>query len=250
VAPSAGAAACTPCGVGFTSLPDSTRCATCTPSAFDSAKFKCFSDLSKAGVIIGYISSLLSFLFSVYKARVFVRERVQRLQAAGVNPTLKRIVFVERALANHSKHMMLSLADRAGALGESGPGSDGAAVDTVRDLQRQVSQLQEQQQQQQERQEMQQLMQQQQQQYLEQLRQQQQQQQQHQLEQQQQHSINFSSSSITKRYNNLCVSSDKRYSSSRNNCTACSSSSRAHQGPHPALPAICVTPCVPRKRAR
>jgi hypothetical protein len=160
------------------------------PSAFDPAKFKCFSDLAKAGVIIGYIISFFSFLFSVYKARVFVRERVQRLQAAGVRPTLKRIVFVERALANHSKHMLLPLADRAGALGESGPGSDGAAVDTVRDLQRQVAQLQEQQQQQHQLQqqqqqqqelrlEMQQLMQQQQQQ--QQLQQQQQQQQQQQL---------------------------------------------------------------------
>ena len=119
------------------------------PSAFSVSKFKCYSDLAKAGVIIGYVVSFFSSLFSVYKARVFVRERVQRLQAAGIKPTLKRVVFVERALANHSKHMLLSLADRAGALGESGPGSDGAAVDTVRDLQRQVAQMQEQQQQQQ-----------------------------------------------------------------------------------------------------
>ena len=166
VAPSAGAAACTPCGVGFTSSPDSTRCDTCVPSAFDPAKFKCFSDLSKAGVIIGYIFSFFSFLFSVYKVRVVVRERVQRLQAASIKPTLKRVVFVERALANHSKHMLLSLADRAGALGESGPAGDAAAVDTVRDLQRQVAQLQEQQRQQQQEHQL--------------------QQQQHQLQQQQQ----------------------------------------------------------------
>jgi hypothetical protein len=152
VAPSAGAAACTPCGVGFTSSPISTSCERippCVPSVFDPDKFKCFSDLAKAGVIVGYIVTFFSSLFSVYKVRVVVRERVQRLQAASIKPTLKRIVFVERALANHSKRMLLSLADRAGALGESGPGSDGAAVDTVRDLQRQVAQLQEQQQQQQ-----------------------------------------------------------------------------------------------------
>ncbi len=132
---------------------------------------------------------------------------MQRLRAAGVRPTLKRILFVERTLANDPRHMLvtlsdmhthaapdesgagsedavvqmpgmvrgvqrqlqeqqqlvlllqeqmkqekqqlLSLADRVGALGESGPGSDRAAVDTVRDLQRQVAQLQEQQQQQQ-----------------------------------------------------------------------------------------------------
>ena len=147
------------------------------PSVFDPVKFKCFSDLEKAGVIVGYIVTFFSSIFSVYKARIFVRERVQRLQAASIKPTLKRIVFVERALANHSKHMLLPLADRAGALGESGPGSDGAAVDTVRDLQRQVAQMQEQQQQQQQHQ----LQQQQQQ-----LQQQQQQQQQQELRQEMQ----------------------------------------------------------------
>ena len=46
--------------------------------------------------------------------RNFVRERVHRLKAASIKPTLKRIVFVERTLANHSKLMLLSLADKAG----------------------------------------------------------------------------------------------------------------------------------------
>jgi hypothetical protein len=138
------------------------------PSALDPDKFKCFSDLAQAFIIIGYIFSFFSFLFSVYKARVFVRERVQRLQAAGVKPTLKRIVFVERALANNSKRMLLPLADvcstlpfrftgpenGAGALGESGSGSD-VAGNTVRDLQRQVAKLQQQQQQQQQHHELQ-----------------------------------------------------------------------------------------------
>jgi DNA repair exonuclease SbcCD ATPase subunit len=171
----------------------------------DPDKFKCYSDLAKAFIIIGYIFSFFSFLFSVYKARIVVRERVQRLQAAGIRPTLKRIVFVERALANHSKRMLLPLADHcstlpfrftgpgngAGALGESGSGSD-VAGNTVRDLQRQVAQLQEhhEQQLQQLRQEMQQQQQQQQQlheQQLQQLRQEmhQQQQQQQQLHEQQ-----------------------------------------------------------------
>jgi DNA repair exonuclease SbcCD ATPase subunit len=155
----------------------------------DPDKFKCFSDLQQAGIIIGYIFSFLSVLFSVYKARIAVRERVQLLQAAGVKPTLKRIVFVERALANHSKRMLLPLADNcstlpfrftgpgngAGTLSESGSGSD-VAGNTVRDLQRQVAQLQEhhEQQLQQLRQEMQQQQQQQQQlheQQLQQLRQ-------------------------------------------------------------------------------
>jgi DNA anti-recombination protein RmuC len=127
----------------------------------------CATPFERIWTIIGYAITVLSSLFSFYKLRIAVRKRVQRLQAAGVKPTLKRIVFVERALADHSKHMLLSLADRAGALGESGPAGDAAAVDTVRVLHRQLTQLQEQQQQQ--RLEVQQLMQQQQQQHEQQL---------------------------------------------------------------------------------
>ena len=65
-------------------------------------------------VVLGYIVSLLSSLFSLYKLRIFVRERMQRLKAASIKPTLKRIVFVGRTLANHSKLTLVSLADKAG----------------------------------------------------------------------------------------------------------------------------------------
>jgi hypothetical protein len=121
--------------------------------------FDCSTPFERIWTIIGYAFTMCSALFTLHKLRITVRERVQRLQAASIKPTLKRIVFVERALADHSKHMLLSLADRAGALGESGLERD--SVHTVRALYRQRTQLQEQQQQQQ-RQEMQQLMQQQQ----------------------------------------------------------------------------------------
>ena len=40
-------------------------------------------------VTIDHITPFFPPFFSVLKARVFVRERVQRLQAAGVRPTLK-----------------------------------------------------------------------------------------------------------------------------------------------------------------
>jgi isoleucyl-tRNA synthetase len=98
-------------------------------------------------VVSGMIVTLLSSLFSVYKLRIAVRERVQRLRAAGVKPTVKRMVFVERALTNHSKQMLLSLEDRAGSLGETRPGSDESIAREVRDLQRQLKHVQEQQQQ-------------------------------------------------------------------------------------------------------
>ena len=199
-----GASLCTRCSDGQTSKAGAASCdvVSCIPSAIDPDKFKCYSDLAKAGVIIGYIFSFFSFLFSVYKARVFVRERVQRLQAASIKPTLKRVLFVERALANHSKRMLLPLADHcstlpfrftgpgngAGALGESESGSD-VAGNTVRDLQRQVAQLQEhhEQQLQQLRQEMQQQQQQQQQLHEQQLQQLRQEMQQQKQQQQQQH---------------------------------------------------------------
>ena len=118
------------------------------PFIFDLSSFKCFNPVALAFVILGYIVSVLSSLFSLYKLRIFVRERVQRLKAASIKPTLKRIVFAERTLANHSKLMLLSLADKAGdGSDESRPGSYDAVVQMVRSVQRQVQEQQQQQQQ-------------------------------------------------------------------------------------------------------
>ena len=118
------------------------------PLIFDLSTFKCFNPVALAFVILGYVVSALSSFFSLYKLRIFVRERVQRLKAASIKPTLKRIVFVERTLANHSKLMLLPLADKAGdGSDESRPGSEDAVVQMVRSVQRQVQQQQQQQQQ-------------------------------------------------------------------------------------------------------
>ena len=118
------------------------------PFIFDPSTFACFNPVALAFVILGYVVSVLSSLFSLYKLRIFVRERVQRLKAASIKPTLKRIVFVERTLANHSKLTLLSLADKAGdGSDESRPGSDDAVVQMVRSVQRQVQEQQQQQQQ-------------------------------------------------------------------------------------------------------
>ena len=120
----------------------------CVPFIFDPYTFKCFNPVALAFVILGYVVSVLSSLFSLYKLRIFFRERVQRLKAASIKPTLKRIVFVERTLANHSKLMLLSLADKAGdGSDESRPSSDEAVVQMVRSVQRQVQEQQQQQQQ-------------------------------------------------------------------------------------------------------
>ena len=120
----------------------------CVPLIFDPSTFACFNPVALAFVILGYVVSVLSSLFSLYKLRIFFRERVQRLKAASIKPTLKRIVFVERTLANHSKLMLLSLADKAGdGSDESRPGSDDVVVQMVRSVQRQVQEQQQQQQQ-------------------------------------------------------------------------------------------------------
>ena len=117
----------------------------CVPLIFDPSTFACFNPVALAFVILGYVVSVLSSLFSLYKLRIFVRERVHRLKAASIKPTLKRIVFVERTLANHSKLMLLSLADKAGdGSDESRPGSEDAVVQMVRSVQRQVQEQQQQ----------------------------------------------------------------------------------------------------------
>jgi ATPase subunit of ABC transporter with duplicated ATPase domains len=56
------------------------------PSAFSLEKFKCYSTAAQVLVICGYVLSLLSSLFSIYKLRIFIRQRVQRLKAAGIKP--------------------------------------------------------------------------------------------------------------------------------------------------------------------
>ena len=66
------------------------------------------------------------------------------MKAAGIKPTLKRVVFLQRTLANLSKHMLLSHAEQAGAtsMTEAMPASDEAVVRMVRDLQAQIQQQQ------------------------------------------------------------------------------------------------------------
>jgi hypothetical protein len=135
------------------------------PSLYSPDKFKCYTDLEKVGVIIGITLSVLSSFFSVYKFQIFVRKRAQKLQAASIKPTLKRIVFLQRTLANQSKLMLLSHADQTGFLDDSRPASERGVemvAPLVRDVQRQLQeqlkqmqgQLQQQQQQQQEQQEL------------------------------------------------------------------------------------------------
>ncbi len=114
------------------------------PSPFNLDKFKCYTDIEKVGVILSYVMSALSTAFSIYKLRVFARERAQKLHAAGIKPTFKRLVFLERTLANHCKLMLLRVFEKADARQDA---SDGDFSRLVSDLQRQLQEQQQQQQQ-------------------------------------------------------------------------------------------------------
>jgi len=86
----------------------------------------------------------------MYKLRMFVRERVQKLQATGIKPTLKRVMLLERTLAKHSKHieldMLVSRVEQADAasmnMDEARPSGDEAVVQMPSDPQTQMQQQQ------------------------------------------------------------------------------------------------------------
>ena len=77
------------------------------PNVFSLRTFSCFSVIAQVAVIGGYIISVLSALFSMYKFRMFVLQRMRELNSNGIKPTLKRVIFLQRALANHSKRQLL-----------------------------------------------------------------------------------------------------------------------------------------------
>ena len=118
------------------------------PSAFNVARFKCFTAEAQVLVICGYSLSVLSSLFSMYKLRIFVRERVDKLVAAGIKPTLKHVVFLDRAFRSHSKREMelLSVTEPAASFDMNGsttsPTRDGEDVGLLRDFQLQMQQTQ------------------------------------------------------------------------------------------------------------
>ncbi len=157
-----GASACTPCSNDQTSNVGAVTCAPCVPSAFNVAQFKCFTAEGQALVICGYIVAALYSLFSMYRLRIFVRERVHKLVAAGIKPTPKHVIFLDRALHNHSKRTMQLLSDTEPVASfsvngsTSSPASDGDDVGLMRNFQLQMRQTQQEmkQQQQQNEQEM------------------------------------------------------------------------------------------------
>jgi len=142
-----GASACSACGADQTSEAGAETCHPCVPSAFSVTGFKCYSTLARVLVICGYVLSLFSSLFSIYKLHAFVLERMQKLKAAGIKPTIKRFFFLERALRNSSKLMLLSLsehADAAGAIANAAGHSNDEERGLLADFRTQMRQQQQQ----------------------------------------------------------------------------------------------------------
>ena len=116
-------------------------CEQCVPSVTDPEKFKCYTPVQQGFIITGYVVSALSSLFSLYKLRILVQERVQKLKDAGIRPSLNRIVFLERTLASQSKLMlvpMTDIAEQPGAADEGRSDGDDGAVQMVRDVERRL----------------------------------------------------------------------------------------------------------------
>lgn len=142
-----GASACSACGTDETSAAGAETCHPCVPSAFSLSRFNCYSTTAQVLVICGWVLSIFSSLFTIYKFRAFVLERMQKLKAAGIKPTMKRIVFLERSLRNSSKLMLLSLsehADAAGTIANAAGHSSNEELGLLADFRTQMRQQQQQ----------------------------------------------------------------------------------------------------------
>jgi hypothetical protein len=71
----------------------------CVPAPFNFATFNCYSAASKAGLIVSYVLSLISVLLFPFKMRAIYLRRKASLLAAGLQPTLMRLVFHSSAIA-------------------------------------------------------------------------------------------------------------------------------------------------------
>ena len=143
-----GSSSCTKCGSDQSSGEGAETCDPCLPSAFSISKFKCYSDAAKVLVVGGWVVSLISSLFSIYKLRNIVLERIKTLKAAGIWPSLKNIIFIESALRDNPNRMMLSLGEAEESdgtslsLSEAKPSSNEGFAQIVSTLETQFQQQQ------------------------------------------------------------------------------------------------------------
>ena len=91
---------CSPCPPGEQSGSGSFECSVpCLPSPFNFQTFSCYSTQSKVLVVCSGCVSLFSAVFFPFKMRAIYKKRKAKLEAKGVRPTLKHIIFYRSALA-------------------------------------------------------------------------------------------------------------------------------------------------------
>jgi hypothetical protein len=70
----------------------------CLPSPFNVSTFHCYTTAGKVGVILSYTATLFSIIFFPFKMRMIYSRRKAKLEAAGIQPTLKHLIFFRTAL--------------------------------------------------------------------------------------------------------------------------------------------------------
>jgi outer membrane protein assembly factor BamB len=152
-ASSSGASRCTPCGERETSQAGDETCRRCVCAPFSISGFSCCNDTEQAGIVLGWITSAISAILSIYKVRLLMIDRVHVLKDHGIKPNLKRVIFLQRTLARHLKRELqpiMIIRDSSEMLinttqseqNVSYSSSDVALVGMVSDLQTRIQQQQ------------------------------------------------------------------------------------------------------------
>jgi hypothetical protein len=91
---------CAACPPGEQSGPGSFQCsAPCVPSPFNFQTFGCYSTQSKVLVVFSWCVSFFSAVFFPFKMRAIYKKRKAKLEAKGLLPTLKNIIFYRSVVA-------------------------------------------------------------------------------------------------------------------------------------------------------
>jgi hypothetical protein len=72
------------------------------------------------------IASIVGILVSVFKVYPFIKSRIARLREAGIKPTLKRVIFLEKTLSKYRP--LLEPGDRPSSLQDVVSGNRVAVV--------------------------------------------------------------------------------------------------------------------------
>ena len=111
-----------PCPDGTDSLAGASKCSSdlCFPSPFNVKTFHCYTTAGKVGVILSYAASLFSAIFFPFKMRMIYSRRKAKLEAAGIQPTLKHLIFFRTALGRAvSLQPLIASGDRSSSIQDS-----------------------------------------------------------------------------------------------------------------------------------